>query len=108
MRRSPPPAGPFEIVEREVPQPGPCHVRVAVDACGICHSDAMFVEAAFPGVRFPLVPGHEIAGHIEALGEGTQSAGWQVGERVAVGWFGGHCGHCTPCLGRATSSCART
>ncbi|KJY43473.1 alcohol dehydrogenase [Streptomyces sp. NRRL B-1568] len=89
--------GPFEIVEREVPQPGPCHVRVAVDACGVCHSDAMFVEAAFPGVRFPLVPGHEIAGHIEALGEGTQSAGWQVGERVAVGWFGGHCGYCTPC-----------
>ncbi|WP_405684427.1 alcohol dehydrogenase [Streptomyces sp. NBC_00057] len=89
-------AGPFEIVEREVPQPGPCHARVAVDACGICHSDALFVNAALPGVRFPLVPGHEIAGRIEELGEGTQNA-WQVGDRVAVGWFGGSCGHCTPC-----------
>jgi alcohol dehydrogenase len=88
--------GPFEIVEREVPQPGPGHVRVAVDACGICHSDAGFVNAQFPGVRFPLVPGHEIAGRIEELGEGTQS-GWQVGDRVTVGWFGGSCGHCTPC-----------
>ncbi|REK87796.1 alcohol dehydrogenase [Streptomyces inhibens] len=88
--------GPFEIVEREVPQPGPGHVRIAVDACGICHSDALFVNAAFPGVRFPLVPGHEIAGRIEEVGEGTYS-GWQVGDRVAVGWFGGSCGHCTPC-----------
>ena len=90
------PGGPFEIVEREMPQPGPGHVRVAVDACGICHGDTVFVNAAFPGVRFPLVPGHEIAGRIEELGEGTHS-GWQVGDRVAVGWFGGSCGHCTPC-----------
>jgi alcohol dehydrogenase len=89
--------GPFEIVEREVPQPGPGHVRVAVDACGICHSDAAFVNALLPGVRFPLVPGHEIAGRIEELGEGTQSRGWQVGDRVAVGWFGGSCGHCRRC-----------
>ncbi|AXE80296.1 alcohol dehydrogenase [Streptomyces atratus] len=88
--------GPFEIVEREVPQPGPCHVRVAVDACGVCHSDSLFVDDAVPGVRFPLVPGHEIAGRIEELGEGTQNA-WRVGDRVAVGWFGGSCGHCTPC-----------
>ncbi|WP_116209956.1 alcohol dehydrogenase [Streptomyces olivoreticuli] len=87
---------PFEIVEREVPRPGPGHVRVTVDACGICHSDALFVDAMVPGVRFPLVPGHEIAGHIEELGEGVPGR-WQVGDRVAVGWFGGHCGHCTPC-----------
>jgi len=90
-------SGPFEIVEREVPQPGPGHVRVAVDACGICHSDAVFVNAALPGVRFPLVPGHEIAGRIEELGGGVQDRGWHVGDRVAVGWFGGSCGHCTPC-----------
>ncbi|MFB7912944.1 alcohol dehydrogenase catalytic domain-containing protein [Streptomyces sp. NPDC056061] len=88
--------GPFEIVEREVPQPGPGHVRVAVDACGICHSDVLFVDALVPGVRFPVVPGHEIAGRIEELGAGTEGA-WQVGDRVAVGWFGGSCGHCTPC-----------
>ncbi|MEU5210109.1 alcohol dehydrogenase [Streptomyces sp. NPDC020742] len=89
--------GPFEIREREVPQPGPGHVRVAVEACGICHSDALFVDAAVPGIRFPLVPGHEIAGRIEALGEGASDMGWQAGDRVAVGWFGGSCGHCTPC-----------
>ncbi|MEU9758381.1 alcohol dehydrogenase catalytic domain-containing protein [Streptomyces sp. NPDC047985] len=89
--------GPFELVEREVPQPGPCHVRIAVDACGICHSDALFVDAGVPGVRFPLVPGHEIAGRVEALGEAVQDSGWRVGDRVAVGWFGGSCGHCTPC-----------
>lgn len=88
--------GRFEIVERDVPQPGPGHVQVAVEACGICHSDDFFVNAGAPGVRFPLVPGHEIAGRIEAVGEGTYS-GWQVGDRVAVGWFGGSCGHCRPC-----------
>ncbi|GGU61179.1 alcohol dehydrogenase [Streptomyces albospinus] len=87
---------PFEIVEREVPEPGPGHVRIAVDACGVCHSDAMFVQAAVPGVQFPLVPGHEIAGRIDAVGEGTHSS-WRVGDRVAVGWFGGSCRHCTPC-----------
>ncbi|QHC22544.1 alcohol dehydrogenase [Streptomyces sp. GS7] len=87
---------PFEIVEREVPEPGPGHVRIAVDACGVCHSDAMFVGAMVPGVRFPVVPGHEVAGRIDAVGEGTYS-GWRVGDRVAVGWFGGSCGHCTPC-----------
>ncbi|MEV4976630.1 alcohol dehydrogenase [Streptomyces scopuliridis] len=88
--------GPFEITERETPRPGPGHVRIAVDACGVCHSDAMFVDGLLPGVRFPLVPGHEIAGRIEELGEGTENA-WQVGDRVAVGWFGGSCHHCTPC-----------
>ncbi|MGK4579391.1 alcohol dehydrogenase [Kitasatospora sp. HPMI-4] len=87
---------PFEIVEREVERPGPGQVRIAVEACGVCHSDAMFVNAALPGVRFPVVPGHEIAGHVEELGEGTQEQ-WQQGDRVAVGWFGGSCHHCTPC-----------
>jgi alcohol dehydrogenase len=89
--------GTFEIVERELPQPGPGHVRVAVEACGICHSDAFFVSAGMPGVRFPLVPGHEIAGHIDELGEGAQDKGWKVGDRVTVGWFGGSCGYCKPC-----------
>ncbi|MGV9267623.1 alcohol dehydrogenase [Kitasatospora sp. NPDC003701] len=88
--------GRFEIVERDVPQPGPGHVRMAVEACGVCHSDTAFVEALLPGVRFPLVAGHEIAGRIEAVGEGVHS-GWQVGDRVAVGWFGGSCGHCRRC-----------
>ncbi|MBC2864635.1 alcohol dehydrogenase [Streptomyces mexicanus] len=89
--------GPLEIAEREVPQPGPGHVRIAVEACGVCHSDTLFVEAAVPGIRFPVVPGHEIAGRIEQLGEGAREYGWQEGDRVTVGWFGGSCGHCTPC-----------
>ncbi|MEV0208994.1 alcohol dehydrogenase [Streptomyces sp. NPDC050788] len=89
--------GPLRIVEREVPRPGPRHVRIAVEACGICHSDAAFVNALLPGVRFPVVPGHENAGRIEELGDGAADMGWQVGDRVAVGWFGGSCGHCTRC-----------
>ena len=77
------PGGEFEIVERELPEPGPGKVRIAVEASGVCHSDAGFIEATFPGVRFPVVAGHEVAGVIDALGEGVQD--WQVGERVEVG-----------------------
>ncbi|MFG2396051.1 alcohol dehydrogenase [Streptomyces lydicus] len=88
--------GPFEIVEREVPRPGPGQVRLAVEACGICHSDTFFVQAALPGVRFPLVPGHEIAGRIDEIGAATPGD-WQVGDRVVVGWFGGSCHACPPC-----------
>jgi D-arabinose 1-dehydrogenase-like Zn-dependent alcohol dehydrogenase len=91
------PNGTFELVEREVPQPGPGQVRIAVEACGVCHSDALFVSGALPGVTFPEVPGHEIAGHVEELGQGVLERGWKVGDRVAVGWFGGSCGHCKPC-----------
>ncbi|MEV7995487.1 alcohol dehydrogenase [Streptomyces sp. NPDC086077] len=91
------PNGPFEIVEREVPHPGPRHVRIAVEACGICHSDDFFVSGGLPGVQFPVVAGHEVAGRIEELGEGAQDSNWNVGDRVTVGWFGGSCGHCTPC-----------
>ncbi|WP_351225686.1 alcohol dehydrogenase [Streptomyces sp. NPDC002133] len=91
------PNGTFELTEREVPQPGSGQVRIAVEACGVCHSDAAFVSAGLPGVSFPDVPGHEIAGYIEELGEGVQDRGWQIGDRVAVGWFGGSCGHCRPC-----------
>ncbi|MBB5928562.1 alcohol dehydrogenase [Streptomyces echinatus] len=89
--------GAVELAEREVPRPGPRQVRIAVEACGICHSDALFVNAALPGVSFPVVPGHEIAGRVEELGEGAQEWGYRTGDRVAVGWFGGSCGHCTPC-----------
>ncbi|NUS53733.1 MAG: alcohol dehydrogenase catalytic domain-containing protein [Streptomycetaceae bacterium] len=88
---------PFQITEREVPRPGPRHVRIAVEACGICHSDTIFVNGVVPGVTFPVVPGHENAGRIEELGDGAGDMGWQVGDRVAVGWFGGSCGHCKQC-----------
>ncbi|WP_042424200.1 alcohol dehydrogenase [Streptacidiphilus anmyonensis] len=86
----------FTIAEREQTPPGPGHVRIAVEACGVCHSDAYFVGGVLPGLRFPVVPGHEIAGRIAEVGEGTPEV-WRVGDRVAVGWFGGSCRVCTPC-----------
>jgi D-arabinose 1-dehydrogenase-like Zn-dependent alcohol dehydrogenase len=85
----------FEIVEREIPEPAAGHVRVKVEACGICHSDAMTKEGLWPGVQYPRVPGHEIAGVIDALGAGV--ARWTKGQCVGVGWHGGHCGYCDSC-----------
>src|ERR1700741_621745 len=87
--------GQLALVDRTLTDPAPGSVRVAVEACGICHSDAIFVDGQWPGLQFPLTPGHEIAGHIDAIGEGMQ--GWREGERVAIGWSGGHCGHCRSC-----------
>lgn len=89
------PGGGFRVVERELPEPGRGQVRIVVDACGVCRTDSAFINGAFPNVPFPLVPGHEIAGRIDALGEDVER--WRIGERVAVGWFGGHCGKCVPC-----------
>jgi alcohol dehydrogenase/propanol-preferring alcohol dehydrogenase len=87
--------GEFELVEREVPTPGFGDALVRVHACGVCHSDMLAKEGGYPGVSHPLVPGHEIAGRVEALGEGVH--GWQVGQRVGVGWYGGNCGYCEWC-----------
>ena len=87
--------GPFELVERDIPAPGPGEVRVTVQACGVCHSDSIAKEGLFPNAPFPIVPGHEIAGVIDAVGPGV--VGWAPGARVGVGWFGGNCGHCEPC-----------
>jgi alcohol dehydrogenase len=98
------PGGAFEIVERELPQPGPGHVRIAVEAVGVCHTDVLFVDGVMPGVTFPLVPGHEVAGHIDAVGENVEP--WQAGDRVEVGWFGGHCGHCDWCRAGDFIHCA--
>src|ERR1700730_806581 len=89
------PGGDFEWVEREMATPVPEEALVRVQACGICHSDSYVKEGGFPGVSYPAVPGHEIAGFIAALGEGVR--GWEVGQRVGVGWFGGNCGYCRPC-----------
>lgn len=89
------PGGAFQIVEAEPPKPGRGQVRVAVEACGVCRTDAAFIQGAFPNVAFPLVPGHEIAGRIDALGDDVD--GWAPGQRVAVGWFGGNCGRCVAC-----------
>ena len=89
------PKRPFEIVERPVPQPGPGTVRIRVAACGICHSDALVKEGLWPGIQYPRVPGHEVAGAIDAVGDGV--TGWTPGQRVGVGWNGGYCGRCDPC-----------
>lgn len=91
----PRPNGPFELVEREIPEPGAGEVRIKVQACGICHSDSFTKEGTWPGIQYPRVPGHEVAGIIDAVGAGV--AGWTVGQRVGVGWHGGHCGHCDAC-----------
>jgi D-arabinose 1-dehydrogenase-like Zn-dependent alcohol dehydrogenase len=89
------PKGPFELVEREIPQPGAGAVRIRVEACGICHSDSLTKEGLFPGIQYPRVPGHEVAGMIDAVGSGV--AGWSVGQRVGVGWHGGFCALCDAC-----------
>jgi D-arabinose 1-dehydrogenase-like Zn-dependent alcohol dehydrogenase len=97
------PGGAFELVEREVPEPGHEEVLVRVQACGICGGDGAIKDGHFPGVTYPRVPGHEIAGVIAALGEGV--LGWEVGRRVGVGWFGGNCGYCRPCRHGQPMSC---
>jgi D-arabinose 1-dehydrogenase-like Zn-dependent alcohol dehydrogenase len=89
------PNGPFEIVEREVPQPAAGWVRIKVQACGICHSDSLVKEGHWPGLQYPRVPGHEVVGVVDAVGAGV--AEWRPGQRVGVGWHGGHCGHCNAC-----------
>jgi D-arabinose 1-dehydrogenase-like Zn-dependent alcohol dehydrogenase len=91
----PRPKASFEVVEREIPEARPGAVRVRVQACGICHSDFFTKEGAWPGIRYPRSPGHEIAGIIDALGTGVR--GWTVGQRVGIGWHGGHCGYCDSC-----------
>jgi len=89
------PGAELTLIDRTLTDPGPGTVRVAVEACGICHTDSVFVDDQWPGLQFPVTPGHEIAGHIDAIGEGVE--GWREGERVAIGWSGGHCGHCRSC-----------
>jgi alcohol dehydrogenase/propanol-preferring alcohol dehydrogenase len=101
----PEPKGAIQIVEREVPQPERGQVLVKVHACGICHSDVLTKEGLWPGLQFPRVPGHEIAGAIEALGPDVE--GWSPGERVGVGWYGGHCGRCEACRAGDFIMCER-
>jgi D-arabinose 1-dehydrogenase-like Zn-dependent alcohol dehydrogenase len=89
------PGGDFELVEREMPEPDPGQVRVKVEACGICHSDALVKEGLWPGLQYPRVPGHEIAGRVDAVGSGVTN--WEIGRRVGVGWHGGHDLVCEQC-----------
>jgi D-arabinose 1-dehydrogenase-like Zn-dependent alcohol dehydrogenase len=87
--------GPFEIVERDIPEPNATQVRIKVQACGVCHSDSFTKEGLFPGIQYPRVPGHEIAGVIDKVGKDVTQ--WEPKQRVAVGWHGGHCGRCESC-----------
>src|SRR6202047_273633 len=85
----------FEIVEREIPKPDVGHVRIKVQACGVCHSDLFTKEGAWPGIQYPRVPGHEVAGIIDEVGAGGSD--WKQGQRAGVGWHGGHDGTCVRC-----------
>src|SRR6202047_2475769 len=87
--------GEFEIVEREIPQPGAGQVRIKVQACGVCHSDMLTKEGSWPGIQYPRIPGHEVAGVIDEVGGGVSA--WKKGQRVGVGWHGGEDGTCPQC-----------
>ena len=87
--------GAFQLVEKQFPDPGPGHVRIRVQACGVCHSDSLTKEGMWPGLQYPRVPGHEVAGVLDAIGPDVPV--FKVGQRVGLGWHGGHCNYCTPC-----------
>jgi D-arabinose 1-dehydrogenase-like Zn-dependent alcohol dehydrogenase len=93
----------FQVVERELPQPGPGQVRIKVQACGVCHGDAVVKDGHMP-VQYPRVPGHEVVGLIDAVGTGVSD--WKTGQRVGVGWFGGQCFHCVSCRKGDFMNCA--
>lgn len=96
--------GPFELVERDAPDPAPGQVRIKVQACGVCHSDSFTKQGLFPGIQYPRVPGHEVVGTVDRIG--THVPEWQPGQRVGVGWHGGHCGHCRSCRRGDFITCA--
>jgi len=87
--------GPFEIVERDIPEPGAGQIRIKVQACGVCHSDSLTKEGSIPGIAYPRVPGHEVVGVVDAVG--AEVPGWKSGERAGIGWNGGYCGFCDNC-----------
>src|SRR2546423_7014100 len=87
--------GPFEFVERDIPEPQPGWVRIKVEACGVCHSDSLIKEGLWPGIQYPRVPGHEVIGVVDAVGERVKP--WKRGQRVGVGWHGGNWGYCDHC-----------
>ncbi len=90
------PGGDFKLVQKEIPEPREHEVLLKVQACGVCHGDAIVKEGYFPGLSYPRTPGHEVVGTIAKLG--SESHYWRVGQRVGVGWRGGHCTHCRSCL----------
>src|SRR5437762_1373488 len=99
------PGADFELVERDIPEPGADQVRVKVEACGICHSDVLVKEGLWPGLQYPRVPGHEVAGRIDKAGDGVTN--WKKSERVGVGWHGGHDFVCDECRRGDFAMCAQ-
>jgi alcohol dehydrogenase len=95
--------GPLKLEERDVPAPGREEIRIRVHACGVCHSDMLTVQGLMPGIRYPRIPGHEVIGVVDAIGEGVH--GWSVGVRAGVGWFGGSCGYCGHCRRDSAFAC---
>src|SRR5438309_11802507 len=95
--------GTLRVVERQVSEPGAGQVRIRVEACGVCHTDAATVTGSYPGLTLPRVPGHEVVGRIEALGSGVSR--WKIGQRVGVGVFGGEDGVCELCLRGVIVNC---
>jgi D-arabinose 1-dehydrogenase-like Zn-dependent alcohol dehydrogenase len=89
------PGGPLELVERDIPTPGAGQIRIKVQACGVCHSDSVVQQGLWPGIEYPRIPGHEVAGVVDAIGAGV--SGWSEGSRAGVGWNGGYCGYCLNC-----------
>ncbi len=89
------PGAPFEVINREIPAPGANQIRIRVQACGVCHSDVFVKEGQWPGLQYPRITGHEVAGVVDEAGASVTA--WTKGQRVGVGWHGGHCGHCAPC-----------
>ncbi|CCQ36238.2 oxidoreductase (homolog to zinc-containing alcohol dehydrogenase) [Natronomonas moolapensis 8.8.11] len=95
----------FEVVERAVPEPASGEVRVAVEACGICHSDVFVTEGGYPGVSYPRIPGHEVVGYVDSVGGSVEN--WSAGDYVGAGWHGGHCFTCEPCRRGEFLNCER-
>jgi D-arabinose 1-dehydrogenase-like Zn-dependent alcohol dehydrogenase len=89
------PGAPFEIIQKEIPQPGNNEVLIKVEACGICHGDSIAKEGHFPGIKYPITPGHEVVGKVDKIGPLVTN--WKPGQRVGVGWHGGHCNQCSSC-----------
>src|ERR1035437_9554949 len=89
------PGADFELVQKEIPTPGNYEVLIKVEACGICHGDSVSKEGHFPGIKYPIIPGHEVVGIVDKVGSSVTK--WLPGERVGIGWHGGHCNQCSAC-----------
>jgi D-arabinose 1-dehydrogenase-like Zn-dependent alcohol dehydrogenase len=100
------PGAEFELIQREIPEPKEHEVLIKVEACGICHGDALAKEGGFPGLSYPRIPGHEVVGTVEKTGSSVTT--WKVGQRVGVGWHGGHCGYCGACRNGEFGACANS